>query len=64
VIPCPTCGLDAKVEETRTVTGHVRRLYRCVAGHRFSTREVPVDQFDKMIVASAFLDKVKEMARA
>jgi hypothetical protein len=64
VIPCPTCNLDAKVEETRTVIGHVRRTYRCVAGHRFSTREVPADQFDKMIVATAFLEKVKELARA
>ena len=51
---CPVCGGATKVTDSRSDGETVRRRRECVnCGERFTTREMDVDQLEKLLKAKA-----------
>lgn len=47
--PCPDCGSDSKVVDTRPSYKRLRRRRACLkSGHKFTTHEVPSDATEKI----------------
>lgn len=63
MITCPECGALGEVTDSRPNEVGVRRRRRCPSGHRFTTQEIILSEYQKQ-VEEAVDEVMNEVYRA